>query len=104
MSSGYGEAVTDEPSALVLERLWLTDFRSHEQIDLSFSRGVTVLIGPNGSGKTNIVEGIGWLTSMRSFRGAPTEALIRVGAERAIARATLRSDQRELLLGNRRGE
>ena len=98
MSSGYGEAVTDEPSALVLERLWLTDFRSHEQIDLSFSRGVTVLIGPNGSGKTNIVEGIGWLTSMRSFRGAPTEALIRVGAERAIARASLRSDRRELLL------
>ena len=98
MSSGYGEAVTDEPSALVLERLWLTDFRSHEQIDLSFSRGVTVLIGPNGSGKTNIVEAIGWLTSMRSFRGAPTEALIRVGAERAIARATLRSDRRELLL------
>jgi len=90
--------VTDQPSALVLERLWLTDFRSHEQLDLSFARGVTALIGPNGSGKTNIVEAIGWLTSMRSFRGAPTEALIRVGAERAIARATLHSDERELLL------
>lgn len=94
----YGEAVTDQPSALVLERLWLTDFRSHQQIDLSFARGVTALIGPNGSGKTNIVEAIGWLTSMRSFRGAPNEALIKVGSERAIARATLRSDERELLL------
>ncbi|MDW3176835.1 MAG: DNA replication/repair protein RecF [Acidimicrobiia bacterium] len=90
--------MTDHSSALVLERLWLTDFRSHEQIDLSFARGVTALIGPNGSGKTNIVEAIAWLTSMRSFRGAPTEALIKVGAERAIARATLRSDERELLL------
>ncbi len=98
VSSGYGEVVTDQSSALVLERLWLTDFRSHEQIDLSFARGVTALIGPNGSGKTNIVEAIAWLTSMRSFRGAPTEALIKVGAERAIARATLRSDERELLL------
>lgn len=90
--------VTDQPSALVLERLWLTDFRSHREVDLSFARGVTALIGPNGSGKTNIVEAIGWLTSMRSFRGAPTEALVRVGAERAIARAQLRSDDRELLL------
>ena len=90
--------MTDQPSALVLERLWLTDFRSHREVDLSFARGVTALIGPNGSGKTNIVEAIGWLTSMRSFRGAPTEALVRVGAERAIARAQLRSDDRELLL------
>ncbi len=84
--------------ALILERLWLTDFRSHESLDLEFSPAVTALIGPNGSGKTNIVEAIGWLMSMRSFRGAPNEALIRQGAETAIARAQLRSDQRELLI------
>lgn len=90
--------VDDVMSALVLERLWLTDFRSHAQIDLSFDRGVTALIGPNGSGKTNIVEAIAWLATMRSFRRAPTEALIRSGAERAIARAELKSDDRVLLL------
>lgn len=88
----------NETSALVLERLWLTDFRSHQLVDLEFARGVTALIGPNGSGKTNIVEAIAWLTTMRSFRGAPTDALVRRGAEKAIARAQLRSDQRELLL------
>ncbi len=82
----------------MLERLWLTDFRSHESVDLEFARGATALIGPNGSGKTNIVEAIGWLTTTKSFRGAPTDALIRRGADRAIARAQLRSDQRELLL------
>lgn len=85
-------------SALVLERLWLTNFRSHEQLTLDFAPGVTALIGPNGSGKTNIVEAIGWLTSMRSFRGAPNDALIRKDTDVAIARAQLRSDQRELLL------
>ena len=85
-------------SALVLERLWLTDFRSHHELTLDFDAGVTALIGPNGSGKTNIVEAIGWLTSMRSFRGAPNDALIRKDADVAIARAQLRSDQRELLL------
>ena len=62
----YGVAVDSSTSALVLERLWLTDFRSHEALDLEFARGVTALVGPNGSGKTNIVEAIGWLMSMRS--------------------------------------
>lgn len=85
-------------SALVLERLWLTNFRSHRSLELDFDAGVTALIGPNGSGKTNIVESIGWLTSMRSFRGAPNDALIHRDSEVAIARAQLRSDQRELLL------
>ena len=94
----YGVAVDSSTSALVLERLWLTDFRSHEALDLEFARGVTALVGPNGSGKTNIVEAIGWLMSMRSFRGAPNEALVRQGADQAIARAQLRSDQRELLI------
>ena len=59
---------------------------------------VTGLLGPNGSGKTNIVEATAWLATMRSFRGAPTDALIQRGADRAIARAQLRSDGRELLL------
>ena len=85
-------------SALVLERLFLTDFRSHRSLELDFDRGVTALIGPNGSGKTNIVEAIGWLTSLRSFRGAPNDALIHRDSSAAVARAQLRSDQRELLL------
>ena len=78
----YRVDVDTSTSALVLERLWLTDFRSLEALDLEFARGVTALVGPNGSGKTNIVEAIGWLMSMRSFRGAPNEALVRQGADR----------------------
>ena len=95
---GTVSGVNETTSALVLERLWLTDFRSHRSLELDFDEGVTALIGPNGSGKTNIVESIGWLTSMRSFRGAPNDALIHRDSEVAIARAQLRSDQRELLL------
>lgn len=90
--------VDEVMSALVLERLWLTDFRSHAQIDLMFDRGVTALVGPNGSGKTNVVEAIAWLATMRSFRGAPTEALVKSGADRSIVRAQLKSDNRALLL------
>lgn len=85
-------------SALVLEQLWLTGFRSHARFEMQFAPGVTAIVGPNGSGKTNIVEATAWLATMRSFRGAPTDALIQRGAERAVARAQLRSDGRELLL------
>ena len=84
--------------ALVVEQLWLTDWRSHAQIELALAPGTTAIIGPNGSGKTNLVEAVAWLATTRSFRGAPTDALIRVGAEAAVARARLRSEGRELLL------
>ncbi len=90
--------MTNPSSALVLDNLQLRGFRSHTELDLEFARGVTAIIGPNGSGKTNIVEAIGWLATTRSFRGAPTDALIQRGADVAIARATLHSDDRELLL------
>lgn len=85
-------------SALVLEHLWLSRWRSHSELDLELAPGVTAILGPNGSGKTNIVEAVAWLATMRSFRGAPTEAIIGAGSESAVARARLRSDGRELLL------
>ncbi|MGI9608559.1 MAG: DNA replication/repair protein RecF [Acidimicrobiales bacterium] len=84
--------------ALVLEQLWLSDWRSHASFEMEFSPGVTAIVGRNGSGKTNVVEAIAWLATMRSFRGAPSEALIRRDAEAAVVRALLRSEQRELLL------
>lgn len=65
---------------------------------MEFSPGLTAIVGPNGSGKTSIVEAISWLATTRSFRGAPTDALIMRGHDRLIARARLRSDGRELLL------
>ena len=84
--------------ALVLERLSLRGWRSHPELDLEFSPGVTAILGPNGSGKTNVVEAVAWLATMRSFRGAPTEAIIATGSETAVARAELCSDGRSLLL------
>ena len=51
--------------------------------------GTTVITGPNGTGKTSVLEALAYLGSQRSFRGAPREALVRQGAERAIIRAEL---------------
>ncbi|MET3808120.1 DNA replication and repair protein RecF [Nakamurella sp. UYEF19] len=60
--------------------------------------GVNVLIGRNGAGKTNLVEALGYLATLSSHRVASDAPLIRRGAERAIIRAAVVSDGRELLL------
>jgi len=81
-----------------LRHLWLTDFRGYREADVTFDGGLTAVLGPNGQGKTNLLEAIGYLATLSSFRGAPTEALIRAGAERAIVRAEAEREGRELLL------
>jgi DNA replication and repair protein RecF len=81
-----------------LDRVWLTDLRSYASAELELSPGLTALLGDNGQGKTNLLEAISWLATMSSFRGAPTEALIRQGAQRAIIRAEGERDGRAVLL------
>jgi DNA replication and repair protein RecF len=78
--------------------LWLTDFRSYTSIEVNLSPGLTVLVGANGEGKTNLLEALAWLATLSSFRGAPTEALVRQGAPFAVVRALAERDGRELLL------
>lgn len=82
-----------------VRQLWLADFRNYATTDLALADGLTVVIGQNGQGKTNLVEAIAYLATLESFRGAPTEALVRAGAERAIVRAEVtHSDGRNLLV------
>lgn len=81
-----------------LTRLWLTDFRSYRQLDLELSTGLTAVCGPNGVGKTNLVEAIGLLATLKSVRGAPIASLIRRGADAAVVRAEGIRDDREVLI------
>ena len=78
--------------------LSLTDFRSYPQVELPLERGVTALIGPNGQGKTNLVEAIGYLATLGSHRVAADAPLVRTDAERAVVRALVRRDDRELMV------
>jgi DNA replication and repair protein RecF len=78
--------------------LWLTDFRSYTSIEVNLSPGLTVLVGANGEGKTNLLEALAWLATLSSFRGAPTEALVRQGAPFAVVRALAEREGRELLV------
>jgi DNA replication and repair protein RecF len=81
-----------------LRHLWLADFRSYTRAEVVFPPGLTAVLGDNGAGKTNLLEAIAWLATLESFRGAPTEALIREGAPQAAIRAEVERDGRELLL------
>src|SRR3954469_11773038 len=69
-----------------LRRLSVADFRSWEQAELELAPGITVLVGPNGVGKTNLVEAAGYLATLGSHRVATDAPLIRRGAERAVVR------------------
>jgi DNA replication and repair protein RecF len=72
-----------------LEHLSLTDFRSYAQVDLALEPGVTVLVGSNGIGKTNLMEAIGYLATLSSHRVSSDAPLLRFGTDRALVRARL---------------
>ncbi|AXJ09329.1 DNA replication/repair protein RecF [Arthrobacter sp. PM3] len=83
---------------MYLEKLSLTDFRSYAQVDLNFEPGVTVLVGSNGIGKTNLMEAIGYLATLSSHRVSTDAPLLRFGTERAMIRARLvRGEQATVL-------
>jgi DNA replication and repair protein RecF len=78
-----------------VEHLSLTGFRSYGQLDTVVEPGITVFVGPNGVGKTNIVEAIGYLATLSSHRVSTDKPLIAFGEERAIIRGKLvRGEQR----------
>lgn len=66
--------------------LSLADFRSYARAEVEFAAGLTAVVGPNGRGKTNLLEAIGFAAGLGSLRGAPEAALIRDGAEAAVVR------------------
>jgi len=79
-----------------LRRLAVADFRSWEKAELDLEPGVTVLIGPNGVGKTNLVEAAGYIATLGSHRVANDAPLIRRGAEHAVVRGLVVHHGREL--------
>jgi len=80
--------------------LWLElgHFRAHGSLRFDPGSGVNVLIGDNGTGKTSVLEAIGYLASLKSFRGAPDASLVADGAEEAIARGEFVADERASLV------
>ncbi|WJZ01323.1 DNA replication/repair protein RecF [Corynebacterium freiburgense] len=81
---------------MYLRSLELRDFRSWPEVSVAMEPGVTVFVGQNGHGKTNIVEAIGYLAHLSSHRVSHDAALVRSGAENARISATAVNNGREL--------
>jgi DNA replication and repair protein RecF len=78
-----------------LVSLTIADFRNIGEMTIDPDpEGTTVITGLNGAGKSSVLEAIGYLATMESFRGSPRQALVRHGADNAILRAETRSEAR----------
>lgn len=81
---------------MYVRHLSLRDFRSWAELDLELTPGRTVFVGPNGFGKTNLVEALWYCATLGSHRVATDAPLIRAGSERAIVSTIVVSEGREL--------
>ncbi len=84
---------------MFVTHLQLADFRSYARVDVPLDSGVTAFVGPNGQGKTNLVEAVEYLATMSSHRVATDAPLVRFGAAQAILRARVQAgldDPREV--------
>ncbi|MCY0942725.1 DNA replication/repair protein RecF [Streptomyces antarcticus] len=81
-----------------VSHLSLADFRSYARAEVPLDPGVTAFVGPNGQGKTNLVEAIGYLATLGSHRVSSDAPLVRMGAERAVIRAALTQGERRQLV------
>ncbi|UUU32611.1 DNA replication/repair protein RecF [Streptomyces sp. CA-210063] len=78
--------------------LSLADFRSYARVEVPLDPGVTAFVGPNGQGKTNLVEAVGYLATLGSHRVSSDAPLVRMGADRAVIRAQVRQGERQQLV------
>ncbi|MFE7539984.1 DNA replication/repair protein RecF [Streptomyces platensis] len=81
-----------------VSHLSLADFRSYARVEVPLDPGVTAFVGPNGQGKTNLVEAVGYLATLGSHRVSSDAPLVRMGAERAIVRAAVVQGERQQLI------
>jgi DNA replication and repair protein RecF len=79
-----------------VSRLRLEAFRNHSATDVTFDRGVTIFVGHNGQGKTNIVEALGYLSTLGSHRVTSDDALVQTGSRHAVMRADIRVAQQSV--------
>lgn len=83
---------------MYVSRLSLTDFRSYESVDVELAPGVSAFVGPNGQGKTNLVEAVDYVATQSSHRVAGDQPLVRSGATQAVIRTAISRGDRQALV------
>jgi len=83
---------------VLITNLNLTNYRSYSTLDLNLGGGITIFVGKNGEGKTNIAESILYLTFLNSHRASGNTPLVKLGANAAYIRAKVKYPEREILV------
>jgi DNA replication and repair protein RecF len=83
---------------VIVTHLALSDFRNYAEASVELVAGPNLFVGSNGQGKTNLVEAIGYLSTLGSHRVASDQALIRAGRDAAVVRARLEHADRSVLV------
>jgi DNA replication and repair protein RecF len=86
-----------------VERLQLTSFRSYQSLDVSFPGGPQVVVGPNATGKTNLLESLVVLGTSRSHRTSGDGELVSWTADFARLEAGLEADNKVEVVISRSG-
>ncbi|MFD4294789.1 DNA replication/repair protein RecF [Rhodococcus sp. NPDC058505] len=81
---------------MFVRKFSLRNFRSWDAVTLEPGPGITLFLGPNGHGKTNLLESLGYLATLSSHRVSTDAPLIRAGATAAQIGAVVVNDGREL--------
>ena len=96
-SCRFGSARCGVP--LSVTRLRLRDFRSYESLEMEPDNRLTIIVGSNAVGKTNIIEALQLLTSATSFRNPPWAECVRWGAPEASLLLRMEGDGRKIDTG-----
>ncbi|MBJ8342557.1 DNA replication/repair protein RecF [Antrihabitans sp. YC3-6] len=83
---------------MYVRALSLHDFRSWDKVGIELQPGRTVFLGSNGNGKTNLLEALGYLSTLSSHRVASEAPLIRTGMSKSLIGATVVNLGRELTI------
>lgn len=83
---------------MIVAWLSIENFRNHRATKLPLDAERTLIVGPNGHGKTNLLEALALLQGSGSFRGASAETLVRTGCDRAFVRAEVQRSRRTYLV------
>jgi len=78
---------------MIITNLKIKNFRNHSYRNLDFKEGLNIITGPNGIGKTNIVEAIYYLSLARSFRFGEDKDLIQKGNDNALIEAEIKEGE-----------
>ena len=83
---------------MIVTWLSIENFRNHRATKLALDAERTLIVGPNGHGKTNLLEAMALLDGSGSFRGANAETLVHNGCDRAFVRAEVQRERRTYLV------